>query len=118
MRMITTEPDQLLSIIPTRESDEDNNTIFMNFTDETTKEVYDVESITKLSYNDYLLIGSDAFDFFKENTFYNLKVYFENTNEVIYKDRLFCTNQPKETYSINNGEYTLPNIDNNDYITI
>jgi len=40
---------------------------------------------------------------------------FSVTNEVIYKDRIFCTNQTVKEYSINQNEYFLPNIDNNFY---
>lgn len=61
---------------------------------------------------------NEHLSFLKQDNFYNLKVYFENTNEVIYKDRIFCTNQSTATYSINNNAYSEPIIDNNDYITI
>jgi hypothetical protein len=53
-----------------------------------------------------------------ENTFYVLRAYFDVSDVTIYKDRVFVTNQPQSSYSINNGEYTTPNIDNNSYITI
>lgn len=55
------------------------------------------------------------FSFLKENTFYSLKVYLDATNEIIYKDRIFCTNQTVKEYSINQNEYFTPNIDNNFY---
>lgn len=118
MIVLTTDYEQTFAIIPTRQSDEDNNIIFMYFTDETTKEVYNIGANIRYTDKDKLFIGADDFTFFKENTFYNLKVYFENTNEVIYKDRIFCTNQSKETFTINDGEYILPTINNNTYITI
>lgn len=51
----------------------------------------------------------------KEDRFYTLKVL--NGTDVIYKDRIFCTNQTVSTYSINNGEY-VENSTNNDFIII
>jgi len=49
----------------------------------------------------------------KENHFYKLTVY--NGADVVYKDKVYCTNQTIETYSINNGEY-IQNSSSNDYI--
>jgi hypothetical protein len=57
-------------------------------------------------------------DFLKENTFYVLKAYFEGSGVIIYKDRVFVTNQSQSSYSINSGQYTSTSIDNNSYITI
>jgi hypothetical protein len=51
----------------------------------------------------------------KEGRFYELVV--KNGSTVIYKDRIFCTNQTVSTYSINNGVY-VENTTNNDYIII
>jgi len=58
------------------------------------------------------------FSVLQENTFYVLKAYFDVSGVVIYKDRVFVTNQSQGSYSINNGQYTTPSIDNNNYITI
>lgn len=51
----------------------------------------------------------------KEDRFYSLKVL--NGSAVIYKDRIFCTNQTVSTYSINDGEY-IDNTTNNEFIII
>jgi hypothetical protein len=118
MIVLNTNISQTFPIIPTRISDGTNNRINFAFTDETTKEIFYKVSLTRIESYDTLIVGSPNLDFLKENRFYNLVVSFENTNEVIYKDRVFCTNQPIASYSINKDEYTLPNIDNNDYITI
>ena len=118
MIVLTTDFEQTFAIIPTRQSDEDNNIILLEFVNETTKEIFPFSENIKFRDRDTLIIGADDFTFLKENTFYSLKVYFENTNEVIYKDKIFCTDQPKETYSINNGEYIAPQIADNTYITI
>lgn len=50
-----------------------------------------------------------------EGAFYELVV--KNGSTVIYKDRIFCTNQTISTYSINNGVY-VENSTDNDYIII
>lgn len=36
----------------------------------------------------------------------------------VFKSRIFATTQNINSYSINSGKFTLPNISNNDYITI
>jgi hypothetical protein len=50
----------------------------------------------------------------QQNNFYTLSV-LDNT-DVVYKGKIFCTNQTIPTYTPNNNEYTTyPS--NNDYIT-
>ena len=108
--------DQPITIIPTV-----NTTLVdlvFEFTDETTKTVYLREPYFTdftLDLATYSVITSN---FLKENTFYNLKVYVRDDVEVtVYKDRVFCIADDAtiQDYSINEGEYTLPNIDNNFY---
>ena len=50
----------------------------------------------------------------KENNFYMLEV--KNGSDVVYKGRIFCTNQSVSTYSVNNNEFTSYS-SNNEYIT-
>lgn len=50
----------------------------------------------------------------QQNNFYTLSVL--NNTDVVYKGKIFCTNQTIPTYTPNNNEYTTyPS--NNDYIT-
>ena len=50
-----------------------------------------------------------------ENHFYNLEI--RNGNTVVYKDKIFCTNQAVNSYSVNEGKYTsIPS--NNEFIII
>ena len=112
MKVLNTDLIQGFSIIPTREV---VGVVSLEFTNETTKEVY-LRTATSLIQTDLLELNVANLNFLIQDNFCNLKV--TNNNEVIYKDRVFCTNYSSATYSINNGEYTLPNIDNNDYITI
>ena len=50
-----------------------------------------------------------------ENQFYTLTVL--NGTTIIYKDRIFCTNQTVANYTINNSEYTETTSDN-DFIIV
>ena len=48
-----------------------------------------------------------------EDRFYIIKIL--NGSDVVFYDRIFCTNQTATTYSINNGAYTATST-NNDFI--
>jgi len=48
----------------------------------------------------------------KENTFYNLTI--KNGNNIIYKDKVFCTNQNIDTYTVNQNQY-VANATNNEF---
>ena len=50
----------------------------------------------------------------KEGNFYTLEV--KNGSEIVYKGKIFCTNQSISTYSVNNNEYTSYS-STNDYVT-
>lgn len=50
-----------------------------------------------------------------EGRFYTLKVL--NGTDVVYKDKIFCTNQTISEYSINNGEYVQHSSDD-DFVII
>lgn len=115
MIILTTSANQTFPIIPISQTDLIGNSIRLEFTNETTKEVVTKTATTRTSINDIYYLSSNDLSFLKENTFYVLKAYFNVSGVIIYKDRVFCTNQPKSSYSINNGDYTLPNIDNNFY---
>ena len=118
MIIVDTTQEKTFAIIPTRQTDEDDNAIFVEIINETTKQPYTRLIKSRQNIKDIYYIGANDFDFFVENTFFTIKVYFENTLEVIYKDRIFCTNQEPDEYTINENQYNLPNINNNTFITI
>jgi hypothetical protein len=118
MTIVDTNPEKTFSIIPIRQFDEYENDIYVDITNETTKEVYTRLITYRENIKDVYYIGADDFDFFIENTFFTMKVYFDDTEETIYKDRMFCTNQDIDTFNINENQYNFPNINNNNYITI
>lgn len=125
MIILTTSANQTFPIIPTRLIDYEIEFIGYYFQNETTKEYfYGLCGTSLINDVTYLIIEFPTL--LKENTFYNVVIY--NTEEfnidpvsfgeIFYKDRVFVTNQSQSSYSINNGQYTSPSIDNNNYITI
>ena len=62
--------------------------------------------------SDYYLTTTTIFDL-KENTFYNLTI--KNGANIVYKDIIFCTNQPNDTYTVNKNQY-VANVTNNEFI--
>jgi len=59
--------------------------------------------------SDYYLTTTTVFAL-KENTFYNLTI--KNNNDIVYKDKVFCTNQNTDTYTVNLNEYVANNTNN------
>ena len=47
------------------------------------------------------------------NHFYKLEL--KNGTDIVYKDKIFCTDQPVETYSVNDGKY-VSKPSNNEFI--
>jgi len=48
-----------------------------------------------------------------QDHFYKLEL--KNGAEIVHKDKIFCTNQPVTTYSVNEGEY-ISQASNNEFI--
>ena len=78
--------------------------------DETTNELQTISASFAL--DKYYLTTTTVFDL-KQDTFYNLTI--KNGNEVVYKDRVFCTNQNIVNYTVNKDEY-VAHATNNDFI--
>lgn len=78
--------------------------------DETTNEVKTISASFAL--DKYYLTTTTVFDL-KQDTFYNLTI--KNGAEVVYKDRVFCTNQNIVNYTVNKEEY-VAHATNNDFI--
>jgi hypothetical protein len=116
MIVLKQNQDQNITIIPTV-----NTTLVdlvFEFTDETTKTVYTRYPSQVAYHKDLTIAVVVTSDFLQVNSFYNLKVYNRDATEFIYyKDRVFCIADDTtiQDYSINEGQYTLPNIDNNFY---
>ena len=78
-------------------------------------------TFTRVDYNDTLdtegtylkIAGIIALEEYK---FYSIEVL--NGTDVIYKDRIYCTNQTIADFSINNGEYVVAPTTDNTFIVI
>lgn len=79
----------------------------------TNKEIFSATS-TSFTAVDYYFQYSNTFNL-KEDTFYTLEI--TDPSGVVFKDKIFCTNQVISTYSINNNAYTI-NSDANEFILI
>ena len=112
MKVLTTsiEP-QTLKIIPR----EYVASVTLKIRDDSTNEII-TDTVSAIIEKDYLSI-SYSFNL-KEGRFYDLKLL--NGSNVIYLDRIFCTDQTinqntNNYYSVNKNEYVSPSSDN-DYI--
>jgi hypothetical protein len=97
MIVLTTSTNaQTFALIP-RNGDFDT----VEITDDQTNETVTVEewTFTEGDYYSTLLVEVELV----ENHFYNL-VLKDGTN-IVYRDRIFCTDQPIVTFSVNNGQY-------------
>ena len=78
--------------------------------DEETKQETSIGCV--FSIDKYYAVTSVVLDL-KEYKFYTLKIY--DTDNLVYKGMIFCTNQTVKDYTINKDVYTQ-NESNNDYI--
>jgi len=93
---------QTISFIPREYVASDSNIYNISIVNETTnKSVYD-EDTNAFTLNDYYYEYSDVFTLV-EDTFYTLTI--KKSGSIIYKDKIFCTNQTVTNYSVNNNEY-------------
>lgn len=84
-------------------------TYTIKVTNETTnKEVYS-ETTTSFTAEDYYYQYSGTFTLV-EDTFYTLEI--TQGSNLIFRDKIFCTNQTVDTYSINNNAYTEQSVAN------
>ncbi len=84
-------------------------TYTIKITNETTnKEVFN-QTTTSFTANDYYNQYSNTFTLV-EDTFYILEI--TQGSELIFRDKIFCTNQTVDSYSINNSAYTEQSVAN------
>ena len=98
MNVLTTTTDpQPLVIVP-------RSTTFdeLIFTDDSTNEpvTITIDSVTNKDYYQILNIQCAL----TENRFYNVELF--NGGDLIYRGKVFCTDQPIVSFSVNNGKYT------------
>ena len=100
------ELSQIISFIP---RDESYDTL--ELTDEQTNDTQTVNIIDSIAGEYYHTIEA-IFDLV-ENHFY--KLVLKNGTDIVFKDKVFCTNQPLVTFSVNNGQY-VSSTTTNDFI--
>ena len=84
----------------------------MVITDEQTNTPISIQSFGQ-SQGDYVNLISHTFNLI-EGHFYTLELQ-NPSNDIIYKDKIFCTAQPLVTFSVNNNQY-VSNSTTNDFI--
>ena len=99
---------QTISFIPRSWTDGSTYTVEI-FNETTNKRVFQDTSAT-FTELDYYNQYETTFTGLTEDTMYNIEV--KDDSGVIFKDKLFCTNQTVSTYSVNNNEYTVQSEDN------
>lgn len=94
--LTTTTSAQPLAIVP-------RSTAFdeLIFTDDSTNEPVEVEidSVVNKGYYQILNVVCELI----ENRFYNVELF--NNGDLIYRGKVFCTDQPIVSFSVNNGKY-------------
>jgi len=116
MKHLTTSTSaQTLKIIPRSYA----STVSMILRDDSTNTSTTYGSISTSTDKNYLVITKALSPVLVEGRFYDMTV--KEGSNVIYKDKIFCTNQTISSYSVNSGEYTVPTGNDqydNDYIII
>ena len=83
----------------------------LTITNETTNETQTITILTDVETKYYRTIS--AIFNLKENNFYILELL--NGSDVVYRTKVFCTNQNIVSFSVNNGNYTSHS-SNNEFI--
>ncbi len=120
----STTSSQTMKFIPREYESSVSNIYNISIKNESTNsEVYN-EDTNSFTLEDYYYEYSAAFtrvvdsatvSSFDQDTFYILTI--KKSGSVIYKDKIFCTNQTISSYTVNENEYT-PRETTNDFIVL
>jgi hypothetical protein len=116
MKIIGTNGIKVFKIIPREYI---NGNISVKITNESTN-VSSTTTESSSTTGDYMTFTS-GFGTLVEDNFYTMVI--EYSNKILYKDKLFCTNQAinqtnNDYYTINKNQYTTENSYDNDYVII
>lgn len=116
IHLIESEQPQQLYILPRIYS----NNVIVTLRNDSTNKLQTINNIDALIDKNYLTFSA-IFELKKDN-FYDLKVFDSIDNTIIYRDKIFCTNQEinqleNKYYSINKGDYKEKDA-NNDFIIL
>ena len=96
--LLESNQPQKISFIPLR-----SGAVSLQIRNESTEEI---QTITpSFTIDKYYTTFTTTFTL-KQNHFYNLKVIGAN-DEIIYLDKIFCTNQNTDSYTINKDTYVV-----------
>lgn len=82
--------------------------------EEGTKRTVTGTNIATIDVSGFLTI-SQKFQLTRDK-FYSIDIFDNSDNTLIFRDKIFCTNQDVKDYSINEGEYVQDESKDNDYI--
>ena len=111
MKHLTTSASaQTLKIIPRSYA----STVSMILRDDSTNTTTTYGSISTSTDKNYLVISKALSPVLVEGRFYDMTV--KEGASVIYKDKIFCTDQTLSTFEISNNVYIEKSTGNNEYI--
>lgn len=108
--LLDSSNNQTLSFIPRSYP----ATIDYTLIEEGTNRTVEGTSIATISISGFLTI-SQQFQLTRDK-FYSIDIFDNSDDTLIFRDKIFCTNQDVKEYSINEGEYTEDETYDNDYI--
>ena len=115
IHLTTSASAQTLKIIPRSYA----SSVSMILRDDSTNTSTTYSSISTSTDKNYLVVSQALSPVLVEGRFYDLTI--KEGSNVIYKDKVFCTDQSVASYTVNSGEYTVPtgnDVFDNDYIVI
>ena len=115
IHLTTSASAQTLKIIPRSYA----SSVSMILRDDSTNTSTTYSSISTSTDKNYLVISQALSPVLVEGRFYDLTI--KEGSNVIYKDKVFCTDQTISSYTVNSSEYTIPtgnDVFDNDYIVI
>lgn len=115
IHLTTSASAQTLKIIPRSYA----SSVSMILRDDSTNTSTTYSSISTSTDKNYLVVSQALSPVLVEGRFYDLTI--KEGSNVIYKDKVFCTDQTVASYTVNSSEYTVPtgnDVFDNDYIVI
>ena len=115
IHLTTSASAQTLKVIPRSYA----SSVSMILRDDSTNTSTTYSSISTSTDKNYLVVSQALSPVLVEGRFYDLTI--KEGSNVIYKDKVFCSDQTISSYTVNSGEYTVPtgnDVFDNDYIVI
>jgi hypothetical protein len=108
--LLDTSDIQTITFIPRSYPDNVDYTLIEEGTDRVvTKENMDTATVLgRLAVSDKFVL--------QEDKFYSIDIYYSTSGVLVYRDKIFVTNQDVRGYSINNGRFVEDETRDNSYI--